>query len=52
MTGAQDATEMYTNMLMATGILIGTVLVLVVVGLVVYYRTARDRQETEDEVWS
>ncbi len=48
MIDAQNTTEMFTNMLMATGILIGAVAVLVVVGLVVYHRTAGDEHETEN----
>ncbi len=52
MIGAQSTTEMFANMLMATGVLIGAVAVLVVVGFVVYHKTAGGRHETEDEVWS
>ena len=48
MIGAQNTTEMFTNMLMATGVLIGAVVVLVVIGFVVYHRTAGDRHETEN----
>ena len=43
MSGAQGTDEMFTNMLMATGVLIAAVAVLVVVGLVVYHKTAGDR---------
>lgn len=52
MIGAQSTTEMYANMLMATGILIGTVAVLVVVGFVVYHKAIGGRLETENEVRS
>jgi hypothetical protein len=45
---AQNTTEMFTNMLIATGILIGAVAVLVIVGFVVYHKTAGDRHETEN----
>ncbi len=38
--------EMFTNMLMATGILIGAVAVLVVIGFVVYHKTAGDRDRS------
>ena len=48
MIDAQNTTEMFTNMLMATGILIGAVAVLVIVGFVVYHKTAGDRHETEN----
>ncbi len=48
MIGAQSTTEMFANMLMATGVLIGAVVVLVVIGFVVYHRTAGDRHETEN----
>ena len=47
MTGAQGAGEMYANMLMATAVLIGTVVVLVVVGFVVYHKTGGGRREAE-----
>ena len=46
MNDAQDTAEMFTNMLMATGILIGAVAVLVVIGFVVYHKTAGDRDES------
>ncbi len=52
MIGAQGTAEMYANMLMATGVLIGTVAVLVVVGFVVYHKTAGGRHETENELRS
>ncbi len=48
MIGAQSTAEMYANMLMATGILIGAVAVLVVVGCVVYHYKAGDIHETEN----
>ncbi len=48
MIDAQDTTEMFTNMLIASGILIGAVVVLVIVGFVVYHKTAGDRHETEN----
>lgn len=48
MIGAQDTTEMFRNMLMATGILIGAVAILVVVGLVVYHKTAGDRRDIQN----
>ena len=48
MIGAEGKAEMFTNMLMAAGILIGTVAVLVVVGFVVYHKTAGGRHETEN----
>ncbi len=40
MSDAPDASEMFTGMLMATGILNGAVDVLVVDGIVVYHKTA------------
>ena len=46
MSGAQGTDEMFTNMLMATGVLIAAVAVLVVVGLVVYHKTAGDRDSS------
>ena len=46
MNDAQDTAEMFTNMLMATGILIGAVAVLVVIGFVVYHKTAGDRDRS------
>ena len=46
MSGAQGTDEMFTNMLMATGVLIAAVAVLVVVGLVVYQKTAGDRDSS------
>ncbi len=52
MIDAQNTTEMFTNMLLATGILIGAVVVLVVVGFVVYHKTAGGRHETENELRS
>jgi heme/copper-type cytochrome/quinol oxidase subunit 2 len=52
MSGAQDTADMFTNMLMATGVLIAAVVVLVVVGLVVYYRTLGDKHENEEGVRS
>ncbi len=48
MIGAQNTTEMFTNMLMATGILIGAVAVLVALGFVVYHKTAGERHDAED----
>ncbi len=48
MIAAQSTTEMFANMLLATGILIGAVAILVVVGCVVYHKTAGDRHETEN----
>ena len=48
MTGVQGTDEIFANMLMATGTLIGTVAALVVVGLVVYHKTAGGRHETEN----
>ena len=50
MTDAQSTAEMFTNMMLATGVLIGAGAVLVVVGCIVYHKTAGDRQETE-KVW-
>ena len=47
MTGTQSTADMFANMLMATGILIGVVAILVVLGLVVYHKTAGDSHETE-----
>jgi hypothetical protein len=46
MNDAQNTAEMFTNMLMATGILIGAVAVLVVIGFVIYHKTAGDRDES------
>ncbi len=46
MIDAQDTTEMFTNMLMATGVLIAAVVALVVVGFVVYHKTAGDRESS------
>jgi hypothetical protein len=46
--GAENTTEMFRNMLIATGVLIGTVFVLVLVGFVVYHKTAGDRHETDN----
>ena len=48
MIAAQSTAEMFANMLMATGILIGAVAVLVVIGCVVYHKTAGDRRETDN----
>ncbi len=45
MTDAPDTTEMFTSMLMATGILIGAVAVLVALGFVVYHKTAGERHD-------
>ncbi|MCH8810941.1 MAG: hypothetical protein IID07_03860 [Gemmatimonadetes bacterium] len=46
MSGAQSTAEMFTNMLLATGVLIAAVVVLVVVGFVVYQKTAGDRDSS------
>ncbi len=46
MIDAQSTTEMFRNMLMATGILIGAVAVIVVVGFIVYHKTAEDRHRS------
>lgn len=48
MTGAEATSEMFVSMLLGTGVLIGTVVFLVVAGIVVYHHSARDGQETED----
>ncbi len=48
MIDAQGTAGMYANMLMATAILIGTVVVLIIVGFVVYHRTAGGGHETEN----
>ncbi len=48
MTGTDGTAEMFVNMLLATGILIGAVAVLIVVGFVVYHRTAGDRHDIEN----
>ena len=48
MIAAQSTAETFANMLMATGILIGTVAVLVAVGFVVYHKTAGDRHEAKN----
>ncbi len=48
MTGADAASEMFANMLLATGVLIGAVVVVVVTGFVIYYRTAEDGRKTEE----
>ncbi len=46
MNDAENTTEMFTNMLMATGVLIAAVAILVVVGFVVYHKTAGDRDQS------
>ena len=48
MISAQSTAAMYTSMLMATAVLIGTVAVLVAVGFVVYYKTDTDPSRRED----
>ena len=46
MSSAQSTGEMFTNMLMATGVLIAAVVILVVVSLIVYQKTAKDRDSS------
>ena len=48
MDGAESTSELMANMMLATGVLIGTVIVLVVVAAVWYLRDIRQRAEAEN----
>ncbi len=49
MDEAGGTSELMVNMILATGVLIGTVFVLVVVGFVVYHKTVGDRHSYQGE---
>ncbi len=48
MDNGASTSELMTNMMLATGVLIGTVIVLVTVAVVWYLRDIRQRAEAED----